>query len=303
MSFDDDVVVPTRIDWRAMSRDFIMSAPHTRIANVVATFSLDNAQLDPAEIAARLPGMAVDPRKFAAGTLCIDDSAKMLVFASGRVVCAGAPSIADAHTASLDLVRLLLELGYLVRFVDFAVVNIVSYSSAGFSIDVRAVARACLADTQYDAEVFSGATFRFHDPPIVIIVFVSGSVIITSARDEREARACWAWFYVHVLERFRLDERPLTSAAYRRETLQHVDTARAIRDIARRAARSTSVAPVTDNIDALFDEVLGELESSAVESAAATHVVVDDDDAARDRLHATRNDAAACADAFARCVG
>lgn len=254
----DEIVAPLVIDWRAMPQDFLLAAPVTKISNTVVTCSLDEPRLDPSEIAHRLPGVLVDPKKFAAGTIRTKD-AVALIFASGRVVCAGAPSVNAALQSALDVAKLLLDAGYMVRCINFTVQNIVMYSSAGFSVDIKAIADACPTDVQYDESRFPGATFRFHALNITITFFVSGPVIIAGARDVRDSRACWAWFYTNVLKRFRLpdDARPLTSADYRLATRRRDDTSLAdVRAIRRQVDAATRQRVSAAVAEASVDELL-----------------------------------------------
>lgn len=280
--------VPRRVLYENMSREFLLAAPRVHNINTVVTFWLDIAKINLIELSQRLPGIAVELRKFAAGTIRLEEAVS-LIFSSGSVVCAGSTSVAEARGAASKIVTMLLGAGYLVRFTNFVVTNIVCHANTGFYVDLAAAAAEHNIDMQHDPSRFPGAIFRFRQPAVVITVFVAGPVIITGSRDRRDTEACWAWFYLNVLVPHRLvGERPATSAHYRHSTLLSEDDARADLAAIYREYRDYTLAADTSRaladgafVDALFDEM-------AAETAA---------DAARNELPRTAADAARAADA------
>ena len=190
---DSVIVMPSAIHYTRMQLDYILSSPITWISNVVVTFSL-NTILSPIHLAYIAPGIAINPRRFAAGTGRGRD-AVVLIFSSGRVVCAGANSVDVAKHMALDITIMLLRLGIFVNYTEFRLQNIVCYANSGFYVDLFRIHDACQTDSDYVPDRFPGLTFRFRNSPITIIVFPAGSCIITGARDICDTKAHFAWFY------------------------------------------------------------------------------------------------------------
>jgi len=216
------IYVPEHIDV-AMSPEYLVAAPILWISNVVVTFSL-NIWLSPTQLAKMAPGISINPKRFVAGTARTWNGV-VLIFSSGRVVCAGADSVFAARNTALDITATLLRCGLAVRYSNFNLENIVCYANSGFYVDLVLLAAACPTDAHYIPEQFPGLTFRFRTTPITILVFPAGSAIITGSRDKKDSERHWAWFHNEVLVRCRMNANEAQSAAhYRILRLRQNDT-------------------------------------------------------------------------------
>jgi len=254
--------VPEHIDVDAVPFEYVRAAPIISISNTVATYSL-NTTCVPSQLAQTIPGISINRRLFAAGTGRTYDGV-VLLFSSGRVVCAGANSIALARQTAIDVTHMLLAAGISVRYSDFNVYNIVCFSNTGFFVDLHRINQEYPTDSDYEPGRFPGLVFRFRTTPkITIIVFPAGPTIITGSRSKHTSEVYWAWFYNEILCRCRMDSREaVTAAHYHLERKRLMDTSvddmwtiyfRHRQQVEQGTQSHVSRALVLDNLDALMD--------------------------------------------------
>lgn len=75
-----------------------------------------------------------------------------------------------------------------IRFKGFTVENMVGQCDFKFPIRLESVAAENRGNAQYDPENFAGLVWRFHEPKLSILVFVTGKVVVTGARNENDIR-------------------------------------------------------------------------------------------------------------------
>jgi TATA-box binding protein (TBP) (component of TFIID and TFIIIB) len=109
-------------------------------------------------------------------------------YASGKAVCMGAKSEADAYTAVRRICRLLQKLDFKVRLTNYRVVNVLAGATLPFTIDIRELAREHATRCTYEPELSAGAAFRLSELGVTLSIFNSGSVSIT-APSVRAARS------------------------------------------------------------------------------------------------------------------
>ena len=154
------------------------------IENVVA--STDTGQeLALEKLAMDLAGSDYDPDNFPGLVYRIQDpKAATLIFRSGKVVCTGATSIDDVHTALNIICEELRALG--IDVVDdptITVQNIVSGADLDTQLNLNAIAIGLgLEAIEYEPEQFPGLVYRLDDPDVVLLLFGSGKVVITGAK-------------------------------------------------------------------------------------------------------------------------
>jgi len=139
--------------------------------------SLDGARYDPE----RFPGIAYKSE---------DSPASFLIFASGKMNCVGARSMADAKLAIKKLTRKIREAHIKVKTEPkVKVQNIVASVNFGRKFDLEHIASR-FENTEYEPEVFPGLVFRLEDPKAVLLLFVSGKGVcagVNSMRDVKKA--------------------------------------------------------------------------------------------------------------------
>jgi len=110
-----------------------------------------------------------------------------LIFGSGKMICTGAKSGKESCIAILKVVEELAKAGIIiiVSKPDWKVVNIVASASLGGKVDLEKTV-STLRKTIYEPEQFPGLICRMDEPKVVILVFASGSLVVTGATKEQD---------------------------------------------------------------------------------------------------------------------
>ena len=77
-------------------------------------------------------------------------------------------------------------MGFPAVFEDFSIQNIASSLAVPFKIDLRALALIHRPFAQFEPELFPGLVYRFvnhHHEHTVALIFASGKIIVTGAKD------------------------------------------------------------------------------------------------------------------------
>ena len=132
------------------------------------------------------------PKRFAAAIRRIrEPKTTALIFASGKMVCTGAKSEADSYTAALQYAKALKKIGNKdVKLSDFKIQNIVGSHDVGFHIKLETLLSRTVEsgqkDCRYEPELFPGLIFRMAKPKVVLLIFASGKIVLTGAKDREE---------------------------------------------------------------------------------------------------------------------
>lgn len=205
-----------------------VETPPFTIQNVVATFSLGVDSLDLRELALQKGWIEYNPHKFAAATLRLrEPKTTALAFGSGNMVCTGAKDELTSMHASRRYVRLLQRHGVPVLFKDFKIQNIVASSNVGHAMKLKELAAQYGPYTSYEADLFPGLVFRVTEPKLVFLIFRSGTVVITGAKNRQEIGSTFNLLYQHVLVNFFDNGDTSTSSSEYRKKLRndtmHID--------------------------------------------------------------------------------
>lgn len=172
------------------------------LQNIVATVNLD-AKLDLKDIALRARNAEYNPKRFAAVIIRIrEPKTTALIFASGKMVCTGAKSEDMSRLAARKYARIVQKLGNDVRFKDFKIQNIVGSCDVKFPIRLEGLQIAHQHFSSYEPELFPGLIYRMKQPKIVLLIFVSGKIVLTGAKERQEIYDAFENIYP-VLTQFR----------------------------------------------------------------------------------------------------
>ncbi len=167
----------------------LIGMPKIKIENVVASCSL-GTELDLQSIALALDNAEYEPEQFP-GLVCRlkEPKTAALLFRSGKVVCTGAKSIDDVHTAVKIVTEKIEKSGVDVdRDPEITVQNIVASSDLGSELNLNAIAIGLgLEKVEYEPEQFPGLVYRLDDPKVVVLLFGSGKLVCTGARQPKDA--------------------------------------------------------------------------------------------------------------------
>ena len=166
------------------------------VQNVVSTVSL-GVQLDLKRIALKARNAEYNPRRFAAVIMRIrDPKTTALIFSSGKMVITGAKSEQSSKIACKKYARILQRLGYgHAKFIDFKIQNIVASCDIRFPIRLESLAHAHSQFCSYEPELFPGLIYRMITPKVVLLVFVSGKLVLTGAKERKDIYQAFSNIY------------------------------------------------------------------------------------------------------------
>jgi len=156
-----------------------------RIENVVASASL-NQRIDLKAVVKSYPGVEYRPEQFPGLVFRLKKpKTATLIFNSGKMVCTGAKSEREARGAVMKVINELKRSGIvIVGKPDLKIQNIVASANLSGIIDLEQAAFV-LGKTMYEPEQFPGLIYRMDNPKVVILLFASGKLVCTGAKNLR----------------------------------------------------------------------------------------------------------------------
>jgi len=109
--------------------------------------------------------------------------ASALVFSQGKIVCTGTKSMDALREAMEQIVKNLRSVGFRLpqKYVT-TVENIVASSSIDADLNLDEIAFQ-LENSEYEPEQFPGLVYRVFNPKVVALLFGSGKVVCTGAKN------------------------------------------------------------------------------------------------------------------------
>ncbi|XP_030805780.1 TATA box-binding protein-like protein 2 [Camarhynchus parvulus] len=157
-----------------------------QLQNIVSTVNLA-CKLDLKNIALHARNAEYNPKRFAAVIMRIrQPRTTALIFSSGKMVCTGAKSEEQSRLAARKYARVVQKLGFPAKFLDFKIQNMVGSCDVRFPIRLESLVLTHQQFSSYEPELFPGLVYRMVKPRIVLLIFVSGKVVLTGAKDRSE---------------------------------------------------------------------------------------------------------------------
>ncbi|XP_068457270.1 TATA box-binding protein-like 2 [Clinocottus analis] len=157
-----------------------------QLQNIVSTVNLC-CPLDLKFIALQARNAEYNPKRFAAVIMRIrEPRTTALIFSSGKMVCTGAKSEEHSRLAARKYARVVQKLGFPARFMDFKIQNMVASCDVCFPIRLEGLVLTHQQFSSYEPELFPGLIYRMVKPRIVLLIFVSGKVVLTGAKERAE---------------------------------------------------------------------------------------------------------------------
>ncbi|KAM4690275.1 TATA box-binding protein-like 2 [Rhinophrynus dorsalis] len=157
-----------------------------QLQNIVSTVNLA-CKLDLKKIALHARNAEYNPKRFAAVIMRIrEPRTTALIFSSGKMVCTGAKSEEQSRLAARKYARVVQKLGFPAKFLDFKIQNMVGSCDVRFPIRLEGLVLTHQQFSSYEPELFPGLIYRMVKPRIVLLIFVSGKVVLTGAKERSE---------------------------------------------------------------------------------------------------------------------
>ncbi len=156
------------------------------IENVVASATLKQ-RVDLNAVVKGYPGVEYRPEQFPGLVFRLKrPKTATLIFNSGKMVCTGAKSEKEARRAVMRVIKELKKSGIIIMSKpELKIQNIVASASLGGVIDLEK-ATYTLGRTMYEPEQFPGLIYRMDVPKVVILLFASGKLVCTGAKQEQD---------------------------------------------------------------------------------------------------------------------
>jgi len=160
--------------------------PSFKIENIVATVILDQA-LDIAKIEDRIKYATYQPDQFPGLVLRLDKPrSTALIFRSGKMVVTGAKSTEQLINVVKKIIKLLINAGIEIESKPRTQIqNIVASGDLNYNVNLERAAYL-MENSMYEPEQFPGLIHRMKEPSVVLLIFSSGKMVITGAKEEKE---------------------------------------------------------------------------------------------------------------------
>lgn len=178
-------------DGLRMSRKDVKLSTDVKIQNVVASASLKH-ELDIRAIFKAFPHAEYKPETFPGLVFRLKrPKTATLIFASGKMICAGGKSEKEAIRAVKKIVKMLKKEDIIIRGKpEIEIQNIVASARLGGRVDLVTFYMQSGDEkgggVMYEPEQFPGLIYRMEEPKAVILVFASGKLVCTGTKKEAD---------------------------------------------------------------------------------------------------------------------
>ena len=160
--------------------------PVIKVENIVASVNLAE-KLDLDKINKEQPeNVEYEPEQFPGLVYRLDDpKTATLLFRSGKANCTGAKSVENVEKAIQRLIKRLEKIGIVVnKNPKIKIQNIVSTYDLKTGLNLNDVAAGLgYENVEYEPEQFPGLVYRLDEPRLVVLLFGSGKVVCTGAKN------------------------------------------------------------------------------------------------------------------------
>ena len=160
-----------------------------KIENVVATVVVEiTEKIDLNQIARRHADVEYNPERFPGLVMRIEKPrATILIFSTGKMVVTGLRKAAEAPRVVEKVVKNIKKAGIKVSNPEITIQNIVASGDLHTNIDLN-MAAIVMEYAMYEPEVFPGLIYRMQDPKTVFLIFSTGRIVCTGAKNPDEVR-------------------------------------------------------------------------------------------------------------------
>ncbi|TET59733.1 MAG: TATA-box-binding protein [Promethearchaeota archaeon] len=160
-----------------------------KIENVVATVIMEiTEKIDLIKISRKYEDVEYNPERFPGLIMRINEpKATFLIFTTGKMVITGLKRADDASPGVNKVIKYIKKAGINVSNPEITIQNIVASGDLHTYIDLN-MAAIVLENTMYEPEVFPGVIYRMRDPKTVFLIFSTGKVVCTGAKNKKIVR-------------------------------------------------------------------------------------------------------------------
>jgi transcription initiation factor TFIID TATA-box-binding protein len=159
------------------------------IENVVATVIMEiTEKIDLTKIARKFEDVEYNPERFPGLVMRITDpKATFLIFSTGKMVITGLRRADEASPGVKKIIKSIKSAGINVSNPEITIQNIVASGDLHTFIDLNKAA-IIMENAMYEPEVFPGLIYRMKDPKTVFLIFSTGKVVCTGAKNKESVK-------------------------------------------------------------------------------------------------------------------
>ncbi len=172
-----------------------------KIENVVATVILEiTEKIDLTKIARKYEDTEYNPERFPGLVMrIVDPKATFLIFSTGKMVITGLRRADEASLGVKKVIKSIKKAGINVSNPEITVQNIVASGDLHTFIDLN-MAAIVMENAMYEPEVFPGLIYRMKDPKTVFLIFSTGKVVCTGAKNKKFVKDAFIKLNIKVRE-------------------------------------------------------------------------------------------------------
>lgn len=157
------------------------------IQNVVASAALGH-DIPLEKVTITLPNTEYNPEQFPGLVLRLAKGKTALIFSSGKIVCTGAKSEKEVGEAVKMIIKELKKVKiYIKKLPQITIQNMVASGDIGMLLNLNKLAFK-LENSEYEPEQFPGLVYKVPNSHITFLLFGTGKIVCTGAKNEGEIR-------------------------------------------------------------------------------------------------------------------
>ena len=160
-----------------------------KIENVVATVVMEiTEKIDLIQIARKHVNVEYNPERFPGLVMRITEpKATFLIFSTGKMVVTGLRRADEASSGVEKVIKKIKKAGIKVSNPKITIQNIVASGDLHTNIDLN-MAAIIMESVMYEPEVFPGLIYRMKEPKTVFLIFSTGRIVCTGAKNKEIVR-------------------------------------------------------------------------------------------------------------------
>ncbi len=162
-----------------------------KIVNSVVTTDLKH-NLNLEKITSTLPNTEYNPEQFPGLVMRIKEpKTSVLLFTSGKIVCAGAKSIIYARRAVYKVIDYLKKVNIKIKVKPILKIqNLVGAGELDFNLNLSELAMD-LNNVEYEPEQFPGLVYKIKTPfNASFLLFSNGKIVCTGTKSKEQMKKC-----------------------------------------------------------------------------------------------------------------
>ena len=160
-----------------------------KIENVVATVVMEiTEKIVLTKIARKFEDTEYNPERFPGLIMRITEpKSTFLIFSTGKMVITGLRRADEASAGVKKVVKYIKKAGINVSNPVITIQNIVASGDLHTFIDLN-LAAILMDNAMYEPEVFPGLIYRMKDPKTVFLIFSTGKIVCTGAKNKESVK-------------------------------------------------------------------------------------------------------------------